>query len=150
MLVAQYRVLPQKTSSLAPALAVGSWLGFYILPIFEGTGSFMMWLPFAIGVIALLTDRNNRAFHTRTNYRWFVLHGAVGWVGLEMVQSLIPIMGTWAFVGSTLFPRDSAPAYNTIVITLAMMLTQRFSLYFNTRARMIMATEISIIIAPPT
>lgn len=126
MLVAQYRILPRKLSSLAPALAVGGWLGFYILPIFGGTGSFMVWLPFAIGAITILTDRNNRAFHARTNYRWFVLHGAVGWVGLEMVRSFIPIMGTWAFVAYTLYAQtwliQPVSVFSIFCLSLVIML----------------------------
>ncbi len=103
MALAQYRVLPRRLSSLAPAIAVGGWLGGYLVPIFAGSGSYMTWLPLLIGAITLLTDKGNRAFHERTGYRWFVLHGAVGWVGIEMTRSFIPIMGTWAFVAYTLY-----------------------------------------------
>lgn len=101
MLAAQHRVLPPKISALAPALAIGGWLGCYISPIFGGTGSLMAWLPFAIGVIVFVMNQNDRAFHARTRYRWFVLQGTVGWIGLEMLRSFIPIMGTWAFVEYT-------------------------------------------------
>lgn len=31
-----------------------------------------------------------------------VLAGVAGWVGLEMIPSLIPAIGTWGFVGYTL------------------------------------------------
>jgi apolipoprotein N-acyltransferase len=97
MLVAQYRVLPAKISSLASAIAIGGWLGGYLVPIFGGTGSFMAWLPLVIGLIILLMDKNKRAFHERSKFRWFVLEGALGWVGMEMLRSFVPIMGTWAF-----------------------------------------------------
>ena len=103
MLVAQYRVLPKRISSLAPAIAVGGWLGGYLGPIFGGSGSYMAALPLIIGVINLLTEKDNRAFHEHTGYRWFVLHGAVSWVGIEMIRSFIPIMGTWAFVAYALY-----------------------------------------------
>ncbi|RME64250.1 MAG: carbon-nitrogen hydrolase family protein, partial [Caldilineae bacterium] len=44
-----------------------------------------------------------RAFHERTGYRWFVAHGALNWVGFEMIRGFIPIMGTWGFVANTLY-----------------------------------------------
>jgi len=103
MLVAQYRLMPQKLSSLAPAVAIGGWLGGYLVPIFGGSGSYMAWLPLVIGFIILLTDKNKRAFHERSGYRWFVLEGTLGWVGLEMLRSFIPIMGTWAFTAYALY-----------------------------------------------
>jgi len=102
MLLSQYRVLPGHLSSLAPAIAIGSFFGGYLVPIFGGTGSYMLWLPLAIGLVVLLTDRRNRAFHERTRYRWFVWRGALSWAGIEMVRSLVPIMGTWAFLAYTL------------------------------------------------
>ncbi|RME51862.1 MAG: hypothetical protein D6796_00090 [Caldilineae bacterium] len=102
MLVAQYRVLPRKVSSLASAIAIGGWLGFYLTPIFAGSGLYMTWLPLIVGVITFFTDRGMRAFHERTGYRWFVAHGALNWVGFEMIRGFIPIMGTWGFVANTL------------------------------------------------
>jgi apolipoprotein N-acyltransferase len=103
MLVAQYRLMPQKLSSLAPAVAIGGWLGGYLIPIFGGTGSYMAWLPPVIGLIILLMDKNKCNFHVRSGFRWFVLEGAVGWVGMEMLRSFIPSMGTWAFTAYALF-----------------------------------------------
>jgi len=103
MLVAQYRLMPQKLSSLASAVAIGGWLGGYLVPIFGGTGSYMAWLPLVIGLIILLVDKNKRAFHERSDYHRFVLEGAAGWVGIEMLRSFIPIMGTWAFTAYALF-----------------------------------------------
>jgi len=38
MLVAQFRVMPRKVSSLASAIAIGGWLGGYLTPIFAGNG----------------------------------------------------------------------------------------------------------------
>jgi len=102
MLAAQFRVMPRSVSSLASAITVGAWLGGYLTPIFAGSGIYMVWLPLLIGVIVFFADRGTRAFHERTGYRWFVLHGAVTWVGIEMIRSFIPIMGTWAFVANAL------------------------------------------------
>ncbi len=102
MLVAQFRVMPCRVSSLASAITIGGWLGGYLTPIFAGSGIYLTWLPLIIGVIVFFADRGVCAFHERTGYRWFVLHGALSWVGMEMVRSFIPIMGTWAFVANTL------------------------------------------------
>lgn len=103
MLVAQFRVMPRSVSSLAPAIAIGGWLGGYLTPIFAGSGIYMAWLPLLIGVIVFFADRSSRAFHERTGYRWFILQGALSWVGIEMIRSFIPVMGTWAFVANTLY-----------------------------------------------
>ncbi len=103
MLVAQYRLLPPRISSLASAITVGGWLGGYFLPIFAGSGLPIAWLPLVIAVLTFFTDKGMRAFHDRTGYRWFVAHGALNWVGFEMIRGFIPIMGTWGFVANTLY-----------------------------------------------
>lgn len=103
MLVAQFRVLPRRVSSLASAIAIGGWLGGYLTPIFAGSGLYMTWLPLLIAGISYLTDSGVRAFHERTGYRWFVGYGALNWVGFEMIRGFIPIMGTWGFVANTLY-----------------------------------------------
>ncbi len=98
MLVAQFRVMPRRVSSLASAITIGGWLGGYLTPIFAGSGIYMTWLPLIIGVIVFFADRGVCAFHERTGYRWFVPYGALFWVGMEMIRNFIPVMGTWAFV----------------------------------------------------
>ncbi len=103
MLIAQYRVMPSKLSSLASAVTVGGWLGGYLVPIFAGSGVYMTWLPLIIGAIILIADSGVRPFNERTGYRWFIWQGALSWVGIEMIRSFIPIMGTWAFVANTLY-----------------------------------------------
>lgn len=103
MLIAQYRVLPPKVSSLAPALTISGWLGAILIPAFAGKSLGMVILPLGIFLLSLAMDRKKRAFHESTAYRWFVLEGVVGWVGLEMVRGFIPAIGTWAFVGYALW-----------------------------------------------
>jgi len=103
MLIAQFRVLPAKVSSLASAIAIGGWLGGYLTPIFSGSGLYMAWLPLVIAAVTYLADSGVRSFHERTGYRWFVPYGALNWVGFEMIRGFIPIMGTWAFVANTLY-----------------------------------------------
>jgi len=103
MLIAQFRVMPRKLSSLASAITIGGWLGGYLTPIFAGSGLYMTWLPLLIAVISYLADSGVRAFHERTGYRWFAAYGALNWVGFEMIRGFIPIMGTWGFVANTLY-----------------------------------------------
>ncbi len=101
MLVAQYRILPAKVSSLASAIFNGGWLWGYLGPVFAGSGTFMTYLPIIVFVIALLTDRGARTFNERTRYRWFVPYGIANWVGIEMVRIFLPIAGTWGFIAYT-------------------------------------------------
>lgn len=103
MLLAQYRLMPARHASLAPAVAIGGWLGAFMIPIFANIGTYMQWLPLAIGGLILLFSSGDRPFHEHTRYHWFILHGTLTWVGLEMVRSFIPFMGTWAFVGYPLY-----------------------------------------------
>lgn len=103
MLVAQYRLLPAKLSSLAPAISIGGWLGVAMVPMFGGRSFYMAAIPFIVGLITLVVDKNKRTFHESTAYRWFVLEGFLGWVGLEMIRSFVPVLSTWFFVGYPLW-----------------------------------------------
>lgn len=97
---AQYRLLPVKYSSLAPALCLLVWLGPYLARLF-GTefGPFFTYLGVLIGIISFFTYKE-RAFIERTRYRWLVAQGAVSWVGFEMVRAtFIPVIATSAFIG---------------------------------------------------
>lgn len=99
MLIAQYHLLPPNRSSLAPALTISGWLGALLIPAFGGKSLVMVILPLGIFFLVLATDKKKRAFHENSSFRWFVFEGIVGWVGLEMLRSFIPAIGTWAFVG---------------------------------------------------
>ena len=97
---AQYRLLPAKYSSLAPAMYLLVWLGPYLARLF-GTefGPFFTYLGVLIAVIAFFTYRE-RTFIERTKYRWLVAQGVVSWVGFEMVRAtFIPVIATSAFIG---------------------------------------------------
>lgn len=105
LLLAQYRVLPSRWAALAPAVAYGGWMGVYFTQIFGlGRGAWYMqaW-PLIVAALAFLMGRGDRPFHERTGYRWFVLQGAVAWIGLEMIRGFVPALGTWAFVGYPLW-----------------------------------------------
>jgi len=106
MILAQYRILPSYLSSMASAVTIGGLVGLYIMDAFlelPGAPWYMKGLPLIFGLVIFLTDRGTRAFHERTNYRWFVLSGALGWVGVEMIRSLIPVLGTWGFIAYAYF-----------------------------------------------
>ena len=72
---AQYRLLPVKYASLAPAIYLLVWLGPYLGRLF-GTqfGPFFTYLGVFVGVLSYFTYRE-RAFIERTHYRWLVLQG---------------------------------------------------------------------------
>mgnify|MGYP006292445775 CR=1 FL=1 len=100
-LLAQFRVLPPKLSSLGAAVFNGGWLWGYLGPVFAGSGTFMAYLPAFVFVSALLMDIGTRTFNERTRYRWFVPFGIANWVGIEMVRIFLPIAGTWGFIAYT-------------------------------------------------
>jgi len=101
-IIAQYRVLPAKFSSLASAVMAGVWVYLYFGPSFFG-GGIMLALPAIVFFINLFADKRLRSFHEQTHYRWFILNGVFGWVGFEMIRTFIPGMATWGFVNYTLW-----------------------------------------------
>jgi len=102
LIIAQYRVMPGKHSSLASATMIGTWLFLYFGPSFF-QGSFMLFLPVAGFLLNWLTEKGLRKFHEDTNYRWFIINGAVTWVGFEIIRTFIPGIATWGFVNYTLW-----------------------------------------------
>ncbi len=102
LIIAQYRVLPAKFSSLASAVMAGLWVYLYFGPSFF-PGGIMLALPALGFIINLLADKRLRAFHEQTHYRWFILNGAFSWVGFEMIRTFIPGIATWGFVNYTLW-----------------------------------------------
>lgn len=98
VLLAQFRILPRRFSSLAPAIGIGAWLQGYLGPVFAPVGTFMVWLPLIAGGLSLLTDQGLRSFHDKTGYRWFVVSGIASWAGSEMIRLFLPIAGSWAFI----------------------------------------------------
>jgi len=102
LIIAQYRVMPAKLSSLAPAVMIGTWLYLYFGPSFF-PGGIMLALPVIGALVTLLTDKQLRAFHEQTHYRWFILNGVFNWVGFELIRTFIPGIATWGFVNYTLW-----------------------------------------------
>ncbi len=102
LIIAQYRVMPGKYSSLAPALMIATWLYLYFGPSFF-PGGIMLALPALGFLLNLVTEKDQRKFHEDTNYRWFILSGAISWVGFEIIRTFIPGIATWGFVNYTLW-----------------------------------------------
>jgi apolipoprotein N-acyltransferase len=60
-------------------------------------------LPLLVGVFATLSSLGGPAGRARAGYDYWPLHGAIGWVAVELVRSLIPALGTWGFLGYALY-----------------------------------------------
>ncbi len=103
MLVAQHRVMPARLSGLACGIGVGGFFWGYFGDMFRGGPWFMRWLPLFIALFSTLDSSRDRAFHRRTGYRWFVLHGAAVWVGVEMIRGFVPMIGVWGFAANALY-----------------------------------------------
>ncbi len=101
-LLAQYRFLPAKWTSLASALYSGIWLGPFLARLFgPENGPFFQYLGFLIAILNFFISKD-RKFHELTHYRWFVLQGTLAWVGFEMIRAtFIPVIATSAFIGYT-------------------------------------------------
>ena len=102
LILAQYRVMPAKQSSLASAIMIATWVYLYFGPSFF-PGGIMLALPAIVFVINLLTEKKQRSFHEQTHYRWFILNGVLSWVGFEIIRTFIPGIATWGFVNYTLW-----------------------------------------------
>lgn len=101
-LIAQYRLLPAKWSSLAAAIYLGVWLGFFLARLFGSEfGPFFQFMGIWIAILIFFISRDI-AFHELTGYRWFILQGTISWVGFEMIRAtFIPLLATSGFIGYT-------------------------------------------------
>jgi apolipoprotein N-acyltransferase len=102
VLLAQYRVLPAKWTSLAQAIFSAVWLGPFLARLFgSGYGPFFQYLGIWIAILNFFISKD-RSFHELTKYRWFIFQGAVSWVGFEMIRAtFIPVIATSGFIGYT-------------------------------------------------
>ena len=92
-------------AAIWPRVRSGTWrflLG-YFGPMFANTVWFMEWLPLIVAIIAAILSSGDRAFHERTLYRWFVLEGAIVWVGIDAIRGFAPVVGTGGFVAYALY-----------------------------------------------
>ncbi len=102
VMVSVHRLMPERLSGLAMGIGVGGFFWGYFGGMFEGI-LYMQYLPLFIGLAAALVGSREKAFHTRTGYRWFILQGALLWVGIEMIRGFIPVAGTWGFAAYSLY-----------------------------------------------
>jgi apolipoprotein N-acyltransferase len=102
-ILAQHLVVPARLSGLAFGVGFGAYWWAVYGPMFAGAVWFMEWSWPVVGGVAALMSMGNRAFHERTGYRWFVLEGPVGWVGIEAIRGLLPVVGTGGFVAYTMW-----------------------------------------------
>lgn len=101
-LLAQYRLMPAKWTSLAATIYSGLWLGPFLARLFgSGYGPFFQYLGIWIAILNFFLVKDRR-FHELTKYRWFILQGLINWVGFEMIRAtFIPVIATSAFIGYT-------------------------------------------------
>ncbi|HEX6034404.1 MAG TPA: nitrilase-related carbon-nitrogen hydrolase [Anaerolineales bacterium] len=101
-LLAQYRLLPAKWTSLAQTVFAAVWLGPFLARLFgSGYGPFFQYLGIWIAILNFFISKDRR-FHELTQYRWFILQGVFAWVGFEMIRAtFIPVIATSAFIGYT-------------------------------------------------
>jgi len=84
---------------------VGGWLAIFLTAAFGGGKYTWMFLAIAmlVGLFGILALPAVRKFHERTQFRWFILQGALDYAGLEMIRSFIPPINTHAFMAQTMY-----------------------------------------------
>ncbi len=104
ILLSLHRIMPRRLSGLALGVGIGGFFYGYFYGMFRGTGNpYMEYIPYVMGIIAALIGFRERQFHERTHYRFFILQGAMIWVGMEFIRSLFPLPGTWGFLPYSLY-----------------------------------------------
>jgi len=103
--IAGYHFLPLRWSGLGNAIGIGGWLAVFLTAAFGGSKyTWIFWMiAMLVGLFGLLTLPKVRAFHERTQFRWFILQGALDYAGLEMIRSFIPPINTHAFMAQTMY-----------------------------------------------
>lgn len=103
--IAEYHFLPRRWSGLGSAISVGGWLAIFLTAAFGGGKYVWMFLGIAmlVGLFGILSLPAVRKFHERTQFRWFILQGALDYAGLEMIRSFIPPINTHAFMAQTMY-----------------------------------------------
>jgi apolipoprotein N-acyltransferase len=103
--LAEYHFLPRRWSGWGGAISVGGWLAIFLTAAFGGGKYTWMFLAIAmlVGLFGILSLPAVRRFHERTQFRWFILQGALDYAGLEMIRSFIPPINTHAFMAQTMY-----------------------------------------------
>ncbi|MFI5297048.1 MAG: hypothetical protein ACHREM_03040, partial [Polyangiales bacterium] len=104
MVVAQYRVLPPAWSAVGPAVGVGGFMFGYFGGLFPTSAAwYMKALPLIVAVVVLVTSRGQRAGRDRAGHALWPLAAATSWVAMELARIFVPVLGTWGFVGYSLY-----------------------------------------------
>lgn len=104
MVVAQHRVLPSRWSALAPAVGVGGFMVGSFGGFFPPWASwYMRWLPLLVAAGVFGSTRRERARLERSGHAWWPLAAGASWVAIDLVRSLVPVLGTWGFFGYALY-----------------------------------------------
>jgi apolipoprotein N-acyltransferase len=106
--IAEYHFLPVRWSGLGSAISVGGWLAIFLSAAFGGGKYVWIFLGIAmlVGLFGILSLPAIRKFHERTQFRWFILQGALDYAGLEMIRSFIPPINTHAFMAQTMYTQS--------------------------------------------
>lgn len=105
ILLAENAILPLRWAGLSRAIGVGGFIAIFLTMVF-GFGPIAVTffiIGAVIAAIGILATPALRRFHLRTNYRWFLLQGAVDLVGIELIRSFIPPINTHAFWAQTAY-----------------------------------------------
>lgn len=110
-IVAQHRVMPARLQALPLAIAIGMMFQGYLGPglATAARGGGLDWYMqiFGIWVVLLVFGlaRRSRAFHTRTDYRWFLLATPAAWVFIDGLRGYGADMlgGTWGMPAYALY-----------------------------------------------
>jgi len=101
MIVAQYRVLPARWSSLSPAIGVGGYVFGYVGAFPAHAAWYMKALPLLFFALFFASARGSRVRQDRVGYRWLPISAAASWVVVEFVR--IPFIATWGYFGYALY-----------------------------------------------
>jgi len=110
-IVAQHRVMPARFQAAPLAIAVGMMFQGYLGPGLASAarGGGLDWYMqiFGIWVVLLVYGlaRRSRAFHIRTDYRWFVLATPAAWVFIDGLRGYGAdfLGGTWGMPAYALY-----------------------------------------------
>ena len=104
ILVSVHRIMPRRLAGLAMGLGVGGFFWSFYRGVDSGTGTELLgYLPYVLGFIALLIGLRQRAFHSRSHYRWFIIEGTVTWVSFELIRGCLSPLGTSALLANSLY-----------------------------------------------
>jgi len=101
MIVAQYRVLPARWSSLGPALGIGGFVFGYVGAFPAHAAWYMKALPLVFFAVFFASAFGSRTRQDRVGYRWLPFTAATSWVVFEFAR--IPFIATWGYLGYALY-----------------------------------------------